>query len=154
MTAAEGQPLKAPAGAVTFKARAEETGGVLTAFESVVAPGDGPPVHLHRREDELMCVLEGRLRFELDGVQEEVRAGSSVFIPKGVPHAWQNAGSGQARLFVVFTPGAEGMERFFERSAELPDETRGPEAFKRFATDAGMEVLGPPMAQTSRGAGA
>ena len=34
--------------------------------------------------------------------------------------------------------------------AELTGETRGPDAFKKFASEAGMEVLGPPLAQTVR----
>jgi hypothetical protein len=38
------------------------------------------------------------------------------------------------------------MERFFERAAELPAETRRDDAFSRFAAAAGMEVHGPPLA--------
>jgi hypothetical protein len=49
---------------------------------------------------------------------------------------------------VLFTPAAAGMERFFERSAELADDARAADAFKKFASDGGMEVLGPPLAQT------
>jgi hypothetical protein len=64
-----------------------------------------------------------------------------------VPHTWQNAGDDPARILVLFTPAAAGMEEFFERSAGLGDETRAADAFQRFAGDAGMEVLGPPMAR-------
>ena len=46
-------------------------------------------------------------------------------------------------------PAAAGMERFFERSAELADDTRAAGAFKKFASDAGMEVVEPPLAQSS-----
>jgi hypothetical protein len=38
------------------------------------------------------------------------------------------------------------MESFFERFAALPPDKRGPEAFRRLSADAGMEVLGPPLA--------
>jgi hypothetical protein len=38
------------------------------------------------------------------------------------------------------------MERFFERSAEIPADTRMAEAFGTLASDAGMEVVGPPLA--------
>ena len=117
----------------------------MTACESVIGPGQGPPVHVHAREDELMYVLEGRLRFELDGVLRDAPAGSLVFVPRGTPHTWQNAGVGPARLFFLFTPGSEGMERFFESASEAAGEVRGPELFRRFAGDAGMQVLGPPL---------
>jgi len=43
------------------------------------------------------------------------------------------------------------MERFFERSAELPEDTRMADAFKTLASDAGMEVLGPLLARSDTG---
>lgn len=143
-----GEALDTPAGPlVTFKAHGEQTAGAFTAFESAAAPGEGPPFHLHLREDEMIYVLEGRLRVRLDETIREAPAGSFVFFPRGVPHAWQNGGESRALLLVVFTPAAPGMERFFARAAELPDDTRA-DAFGTFAGDAGMEVLGPPLAQS------
>jgi quercetin dioxygenase-like cupin family protein/ketosteroid isomerase-like protein len=135
-------------GSLTFTARGELTGGALTAFESTAAPGEGPPLHRHANEDEVIYVLEGRLRVMLEGTVHDAPSGSFVFIPRGVPHPWQNAGDGPARFLALFTPAAGGMERFFERSAELGDDSRAADAFKKFASDAGMEVLGPPLAQS------
>jgi quercetin dioxygenase-like cupin family protein/ketosteroid isomerase-like protein len=144
-----GQTVKNPAGgALRFNARGAETGGALTTFETSAAPGEGPPLHRHVREDEALYVLEGRLRVKLEESIHEATAGSFVFIPRALPHAWQNAGEDTARFLVMFTPAASGMEQFFERSAELPDDARAAEAFKRFASEAGMEVLGPPLAQS------
>ncbi len=142
----DGETVANPAGGgLTYKARGRQTAGALTAWESTAAPGEGPPLHLHVNEDELMYVLGGRLRFRLDGTDHTAPAGSFVFIPRGVPHTWQNAGDDQARILFVFTPASPGMEWFFERSAELPEDTRMSEAFKTLASDAGMEVLGPPL---------
>jgi quercetin dioxygenase-like cupin family protein len=145
----EGQTVDNPAGGgLTYKARSGQTGGALTVWESTAAPGEGPPIHRHMNEDEFMYVVEGQLRFRLDETDHTAPAGSFVFIPKGMPHTWQNAGAGEARILFVFTPGSPGMERFFERSAELPEDTRMAEAFKTLASDAGMEVVGPPLAQS------
>jgi quercetin dioxygenase-like cupin family protein len=147
--AGDGQTLTNPAGAaLIFMARAEQTGGAMTAFETGAAPGKGPPLHTHVREDEVLYVLQGRLRVRLEEEIHEAPAGSFVFIPRGVPHAWQNIGDNQVRFLVVFTPSAPGMEQFFERSAELGDANQVAEAFKRFAGEAGMEVLGPPLAES------
>jgi quercetin dioxygenase-like cupin family protein len=144
--------LKNPAGGeLTFKARGDQTGGSLTAFESSAAPGEGPPVHRHAREDEVIYVLEGQLRFKLDEKVLDAPAGSLVYIPRGTAHVWQNSGDDPARFLVFFTPAATGMEQFFERSAGLGGDLSASEAFKRFAGDAGMEVLGPPMAVASEG---
>ena len=148
----EGQTVANPAGGgLTYKARSERTAGVLTVWESTAAPGEGPPLHLHVNEDEFMYVLEGRLRFRLDEAHHAAPAGSFVFIPRGVPHTWQNAGDRDARILFAFTPASPGMERFFERSAELPDDTRMAKAFGTLASDAGMEVVGPPLAQLDGG---
>ena len=142
----EGQLVSAPAGQLTYKARGEETGGVVTVLETVVAPGEGPALHVHVDDDEFIYVLGGRLRVRLEDAVHEAPAGSFIFVPKGVAHTWRNAGDSEARLLVGFTPAAPGMERFFQRSSELTDETRLSDAFKHFATDAGMTVLGPPLA--------
>jgi quercetin dioxygenase-like cupin family protein len=148
----DGQTVANPAGGgLTYKARSVQTRGALTAWESTAAPGEGPPLHLHAKEDEFMYVLEGRLRFRLDETEHPAPAGSFVFIPRGVPHTWQNAGDAHARILFFFTPASAGMERFFERSAELPRNTRMADAFKTLASDAGMEVLGPPLAPSDTG---
>ena len=136
-------------GVLTYLATDDQTGGALTAFESRdVPPGKGPPYHLHVHEDEMIYVLEGRLRVRLDDALHEAPAGSFAFIPNGIPHTWENVGETPARFLWLLTPAAPGMERFFERAAKLPDDTRFAEAFGRFADDAGMVVLGPPLAQT------
>jgi quercetin dioxygenase-like cupin family protein len=141
----DGQTVFAPAGRLTFKARGEETGGALTLFETDVPPGVGPPLHVHVNDDEFMYVLEGRLRFRLGEAVHDAPAGTFVFIPKGVTHTWQNAGDSKARFLAGFAPAAPGMERFFERSAELADDVRPADAFKNFGPDAGMNILGPPL---------
>jgi quercetin dioxygenase-like cupin family protein len=148
----DGQTVANPAGGgLTYKARSGQTGEALTAWESTAARGEGPPLHLHVNEDEFMYVLEGRLRFRLDETDHTAPAGSFVFIPRGLPHTWQNAGDGDARILFVFTPGSPGMERFFERSAELPEDTRMADAFRTLASDAGMKVLGPPLVRSETG---
>jgi hypothetical protein len=67
-----------------------------------------------------------------------------VFVPRGTPHCFQNIAGTPARILVMFTPA--GMERFFDRLAALsaPD----PEAFKSIGRPLGMEVIGPPLAQS------
>ncbi len=139
-----GTTIEGPAGGpLTFKVRGEQTGGALTAFENVIAPGDGPPLHRHAEEDEAWYVLEGDLRFRLGDELAEAPAGSFVFVPRGTPHCFQNAGETPARILVLFTPS--GMERFFDRFASLPAGPVGPEVFGRLGGAVGMEVLGPPL---------
>jgi quercetin dioxygenase-like cupin family protein len=131
-------------GPLTFKVRGEETDGALTVFENVIPPGEGPPLHAHAGEDESWYVLEGSLRFRLGDELHEAPAGSFVFVPRGTPHCFQNAGEADARILVLFNPS--GMERFFDRFAALdgPD----PAAFARIGEPLGMTVMGPPLARS------
>jgi quercetin dioxygenase-like cupin family protein len=138
----EGATIEGPAGGpLTFKLRGEQTGGSLTAFENVIAPGDGPPLHTHDHEDEAWYVLAGTLRFRLADVDAQAPQGSFVFVPRGTPHCFTNAGTEPARILVLFTPS--GMERFFDRFAQLP--AFDPGAFRTLGAEAGMTVVGPPL---------
>lgn len=139
--------MQGPAGGpLTFKVRGEQTGGSLTAFENVIALGDGPPLHLHRHEDEAWYVIEGQLRFGLDDRLAIAPAGSFVFVPRGIRHCFQNIGEGPARILVLFTPS--GMEGFFDRFAVLPEDANVPAAFRDIGREVGMDVVGPPLAQS------
>ena len=141
----EGVTVEGPVGGpLTFKARGEQTNGSLTAFENVIPPGQGPPLHRHANEDELWYVLEGELRFKLEADVQRAPAGSFVFVPRGTPHCFQNIAAEPARILVMFTPA--GMERFFDQFASL--QAPQPEAFARIGRPLGMEVLGPPLGQS------
>lgn len=141
-----GVTIEGPAGGpLTFKVRGEQTNGSLTAFENVIAPGDGPPLHVHAHEDEAWYVLEGELRFRLDERLAAAPAGTFVFVPRGTAHCFQNAGDVPARILVLFTPS--GMERFFDRFAAQPPGPVDQRAFTSIGSEVGMEVLGPPLAQ-------
>jgi len=143
----DGQRVKGPVAQLTYKARSVETGGAMTVIQTLAAPGEGPPLHVHANDDEFICVMEGRLRVKLGEAIHQAPAGSFVFIPKGLTHTWQNPGPERARFLFGFTPASVGMEQFFERSDELTGDTRLDDAFSKFATDAGMEVVGPPLAE-------
>ena len=137
----EGQRIAGPAGGpLTFKARAERTGGRLTVVENEIAPGDGPPLHVHADEDEAWWIIEGELRFRLGEEEARAPAGTFVWVPRTVPHAFQCVSTAPARILVLFTPS--GMERFFDAWSQLPP---GPEAFAQAGRSAAMEVVGPPL---------
>lgn len=67
-------------GIVTFKATGAETAGSLTTFESLIAPADGPPLHTHAREHEVLYVLEGDFRFQLGDDVHEAPPGSAMYV--------------------------------------------------------------------------
>ena len=52
------------------------------------AAGQGARTHTHS-EEQFVLVLEGCIRFEVEGDVKEVRPGQVYFIPSGTPHATQ-----------------------------------------------------------------
>lgn len=142
----EGEPLRGPVGGpARILARAETTDGGCMAIENEIPPRQGPREHIHTREDEMYWVFEGAIRFKANGRYFDALAGSFVCIPRGTRHCFQNIGEGPARLLVMFAPA--GMERFFEGVAGLLAGAPDQEAYWLIAHSAGMEVVGPPMAQ-------
>jgi quercetin dioxygenase-like cupin family protein len=144
----EGGVLRNPVGGdLVFKVRGEQSDGRLTAVETIIPPGQGPPLHVHPNEDETLYVIEGEVRFRLGDELCGGAAGSFAFVPRGMPHTFQNVGQEPARMIIHFAPG--GIERFFEGFAAL--DLPGPEAFATAAGEAGVEIAGPPLAQSHPG---
>src|SRR4029453_17900208 len=62
----EGLAVRNPVGGIlTFKVTADQSGGAVTAIDTVAAPGEGPPLHVHRDEDEIVYAVDGMLRLKL-----------------------------------------------------------------------------------------
>ena len=140
----EGETLVNPVGGhVIFKARGHQTGGRLTVLETVITAGDGPPLHVHVKDDEAVYVLEGEIDFRVGDELYHNRAGSFVFIPRGVPHTFQNVGTDDARMLLMFAPS--GIERLFELAAASGAKSADDEAWSAAAREAETEMVGPPL---------
>jgi quercetin dioxygenase-like cupin family protein len=101
-----------------------QSGGIVGVFESTVPSRGGPPVHVHHNEDEVIHVIEGDYQFWLDGAVFPVVAGTSIFLPRGVPHTFRVVSAGPGRNLTILTPG--GLEEFFVEAAarelRIPDQ--------------------------------
>ena len=146
-----GTSFENPVGTTTFKATSGQSGGALTVIEGVSAPGAGPPLHVHREQDEFIYTLDGMFRVRLGDDLIEALPGSFVFIPRDTPHTWQNIGDGLSRFVATLVPASVEFEEFFRRFGALSPEERAAGAFGRLAAETGaMEVLGPPLAESGR----
>lgn len=117
--AATGKTYSAVGDKYTFLASGDQTGGAYSLVESIVPPGGGPPPHYHTREEESFYVLEGEITFTVEDRTVVGGPGTFVQIPRGIPHAFKNAGSVQARMLVLCAPA--GFEQFIaEFGTELP----------------------------------
>jgi quercetin dioxygenase-like cupin family protein len=106
-------------------------------FEATVPPGEGPPLHMHEREDEFFRVLSGRFGFWCAGDYVELTEGGCIALPRGVPHRFRNIGESKGHIMVVVTPG--GFENFFPIIELCKPET--PEQIASVAMDFGLTFL-------------
>jgi mannose-6-phosphate isomerase-like protein (cupin superfamily) len=148
---AEGEPYWYGNSLFEFLVPAAATGGRLSVFRATMPEGFSPPRHIHTREDEVFIVEEGEARFDVDGRILTAGPGTTVFMPRRVPHTFQVL-SPVARMLGVMTPG--GFEELF-RSLGMPAGARtlppaGEVPFDVHAVMAeqerlGTQVVGPPL---------
>jgi len=144
VAAGEGEYVANPLTDLNFIARSEQTDGLMLAFETIAPPGEGPPLHLHTREEEAIYVVSGNFRWKIGDTLSDAPPGSFAFLPRGVAHAWQNVGDQPGKLFILFVPA--GMEGFFDRFSRTRE--FDPEEFRAAGAEVGMETVGPPLAQS------
>ena len=134
-----------------FLVPSEATGGKLSVFRATLSEGFSPPRHVHTREDEVFVVLDGDVCFDLDGRRLLAGPGTSVFMPRGIPHTFRIE-SPVACLLGVIAPGAfeqlfrnlsvPARERALPRPGSVPLDVA---AVMAEQTRLGTEVVGPPM---------
>ena len=100
-----------PGDRITFLITGAETGGAFFMAEVSVAPGGGPPPHVHSREDESFYLQQGTLAVRVGDKALNVSAGDVVHMPRGVVHSFKNVGGETAKLLMVATPA--GLENYF-----------------------------------------
>jgi quercetin dioxygenase-like cupin family protein len=114
----EGEVVNLLALGVRFMIDGETTGGAFSLVEHPLSPRAlGAPVHTHRNEDEYSYVLEGRIGVQLGDADLEAGPGQLLFKPRGVAHAFWNAGAEPARLLEMISPA--GFENYFRELAPL-----------------------------------
>ncbi|WP_233236375.1 cupin domain-containing protein [Bordetella sp. LUAb4] len=120
------------------------TGNVLTAIETVNAPGFGPPLHRHR-ETEIFYVLEGRYLFEVDGSRFTANVGDVVTVPGGEAHAFVNITDRPARQFIQILPALDASAFFLGLGDVMRDGKLDGDALNAFGRQWHVEFLGPPL---------
>jgi quercetin dioxygenase-like cupin family protein len=128
---------------ITVKTDGAKTGGALTVVETIVPPAYGPPKHVHAKEDETFYILEGQFRLWRGDETLELVSGDVAFLPRNLPHTYQNVGSSPGRLLVMITPS--GFEGFFrevsQRGLSAP---RDMSEINAVADQYSLKFVGPP----------
>lgn len=114
----EGERVQFGGLGVRFMIGEEETGGNFALVEHPIEPRAlAAPMHTHTHEDEYTYVLEGEIGVQVGDEVLIGRPGDLVFKPRGVPHAFWNAGEEPARALEIISPA--GFEQYFAEAAAL-----------------------------------
>ena len=116
-----------------------ETEGSVMLFEETLPPGTKSLYHLHRDSDEVAWVIAGEISFRIGEETSVGGPGTCAFMPRNVPHAWKNSGSGTARVVFLYTPAAAGgyIEELLEHRPQNDQES------KALADRHRWKILGP-----------
>jgi quercetin dioxygenase-like cupin family protein len=102
--AAAREPIKVGQLSIQYLIDGTATGG-MGVFELTVLPNSQvPPPHSHTRNEECVYVLEGTLRYSVDGVVRDLTPGEWMFTQRGSIHHFSNPHNDTARALIVLTP--------------------------------------------------
>lgn len=126
------------------KVSTKDTDGDIYMFESTRIKNGGPALHVHPSQDEWWYVLQGEFLIKVGDETHRVKAGDSVFGPRGVPHCFAKIGEGEARLLMFFQPAGK-MEEFFHAVSEGKMANMSEGEANTFRKAHGFERVGPPI---------
>ena len=125
---------------ITVKIGSGQTDGRYAVIEEVSPVGGGPPLHVHRHEDEVFYVLEGEVEFQLGDQRFRAKAGSTAYLPRDIPHTFRNVGTTPSKVLVVIIPAR--LVGFFDEVHALTKPT--PEQAMELGKTYGLTFLPPP----------
>ncbi len=139
----EGHAIAAIGLGITMKTDGKSTHDAYSLFEyTIPAQTDGPPPHLHTREDESFICLAGRLDVHLGGEDFTLEHGDYLYLPRDVTHAFRNPYDDESRVISVVSPA--GLERYYQALADMPPGPKDISLMKKIMADFGIELQLPP----------
>jgi mannose-6-phosphate isomerase-like protein (cupin superfamily) len=139
----DGQQIPAIGLGITMKTNGKSTRDAYSLFEyAIPARTDGPPAHVHTREDESFICLAGRLDVHLGGADFTLVTGDYLYLPRDVIHTFRNTSDEEARVISVVSPA--GLEGYYQALADLPPGPRDINKMKQIMADFGIMLQLPP----------
>ncbi|HVV62423.1 MAG TPA: cupin domain-containing protein [Pseudolabrys sp.] len=126
------------------KVSARDTEGGFCVFDTVRSVRGGPPLHIHREQDEWFYVREGEFLFKVGDEAFRLGPGDSLLGPRGVPHTFASL-TERSALIVAFQP-AGGMEQLFFKAWQASQQgPLTPDDWRSFGEPHAIEIVGPPL---------
>ena len=120
----------------------QQAGGQMSVVEFAGPPGDMPPLHLHKTDDEAWYVLGGEMSFFVgDNEPTRIEAGAIAF---GSRASMTHAGLPSARRVTSSASSSPPAERDGLPPHGDPPSEQEVAAGTALAAEYGIELLGPP----------
>ena len=101
---------------ITGKILSNQTNGEYSVIVTETPSKGGPPMHIHKNEDELFYVLKGNYIFNCGDKEIKAKQGDFIRLPRGIPHNFINTDNVTGITMNTITPG--GFENFFHEIAK------------------------------------
>lgn len=124
----------------------------ISIVECRMPRGGSTPLHVELSGDDIIHVLEGAMRFRVDGEHFSAHSGQTVVSPKGLPHVFRIE-PGEGSICLIVTQGEEFERMIREMSlpapaGEQPGAARATEAGESFfdgSAPTPIQVVGAPL---------
>jgi quercetin dioxygenase-like cupin family protein len=138
---------------MTIRVPASAGDDQISVIECRMPQGETTPLHVTLSGDEVIHILEGTMRFHVDGKAFVAHTGQTVMAPKGLPHNFRVESTEGATCLIV-TQSGEFEQMVRQMSLPAPAESlplraeRTPETTQRFfetCAQHNIEVVGAPL---------
>lgn len=119
------------------------TGGKFDFMVGEVKYLSGPPLHVHREQDDTFFVLEGVLTVQAGDELIDLEPGDFATVPPGIPHTFDNIRKDQPPVKVInlMTPG--GLDAQFRDMSRLRAAPSDPATSAQLRDKHGSTTVGP-----------
>ncbi|MCF2488048.1 cupin domain-containing protein [Dyadobacter sp. CY347] len=108
-----------------------------TTMPGALQEKGGPPLHIHKDQDEIFFVVSGKFLIQIDDHIYAANTDDAAFIPRGTKHTFVNpVENNPGTLVSIHLPGSKEMEGYFKTiaSGKFPE-----------SSDADLSEVGAPI---------
>lgn len=102
-----GQPIDLGDHRGTIIVSAAQTNNAFSLIDLITDFESGPPMHIHKEEDETFFIRTGRFAITVGDESFIVGPGDTTFAPRGIPHTWRCLSPEGGNVLLLVTPGPD-----------------------------------------------
>lgn len=125
---------------LSLKVSGKDTDNELTMYYGTYKKNDGPPLHVHYKQDEQFFVVEGEFLLQVGTEKYTLKSGDTIFLPRNVPHTFLTL-SDTGRMFFQTNPSGKTEDFFKKLSQAGPSVTM--DEVQKIHLEHDLSIVGP-----------